>query len=84
MAKSYAPCLRDGLSQDMELRLFELSWRNGNVIGWVRDPIFWLTRPSTLTRKWLQIPESWRPTRGTREKSVLPQQLAATTWMYKR
>jgi len=58
-AKSYADCLRDGLSPDMELRVFELAWSNGNVTGWVREPIFWLTTPSTLTRKWLEIPASF-------------------------
>ena len=57
IAKSYEDCLRDGLSADLELRLFEVAWSNGKVSGWVHEPMFWLRAPSTLPRKWSQIRE---------------------------
>lgn len=57
VAKSYEDCIRDGLSADVELRLFEVAWSNGRVTHWVQEPMFWLPTPSELTRKWSQIQE---------------------------
>ena len=53
--KSYESCLRDGLSADRDLRLFEIAWSSGKVTTWVREPMFWLAAPSMLTRKWSHI-----------------------------
>lgn len=56
-ARSYEDCRLDGVSADPELRLFETNWCSGRVTGWVREPMFLLPQPSTLTRKWSRIPE---------------------------
>jgi hypothetical protein len=53
--KSYEDCLRDGLSADLDLRLFEVAWSSGKVTTWVREPMFWLPAPSVLTLKWSYI-----------------------------
>lgn len=57
VAKSYEDCIREGVSADVELRLFEVAWSNGRVAQWVQEPMFWLPTPSELTRKWSQIRE---------------------------
>jgi hypothetical protein len=56
-AKSYEECQSDGVSEDLEIRLFEVAWTNGRVAEWVREPVFLLPEPSVLTRKWAQVPE---------------------------
>jgi hypothetical protein len=57
LAKSYEDCRREGISADLELRLFEVSWQNGRVAAWVREAMFLLPEPSVLTRKWARLPE---------------------------
>lgn len=54
-AKSYEDCCRVGVSEDPELRLFELGWNHGTVTTWVHQPIFLLPRPSPLTLKWASV-----------------------------
>jgi hypothetical protein len=56
-AKSYEECRHDGVSADLELRLFEIGWSNGRATAWVREPMFFLPEPSALTRKWSQLLE---------------------------
>ena len=51
-AKSYEECRRDGVSEDLESRLFEVVLNNGRVTEWVREPMFLLPEHSVLTRKW--------------------------------
>lgn len=54
-AKSYDDCCRVGVSDDPELRLFELGWTHGSVTTWVCQPIFLLPRPYQLTLKWASV-----------------------------
>jgi hypothetical protein len=50
--KSARQCIDEGSSVDPELRMFEVG-RSG--LAWVRQPIFLLREPASVTRKWLQI-----------------------------
>jgi len=45
----------DGLSDDLELRLFETGWSGGKATHFVREPLFLLAEPSALIRKWAAI-----------------------------
>jgi len=44
----------DGISEDLELRLFEVGW-SGTSAYFVEEPLFLVTSPA-LIRKWAQIP----------------------------
>lgn len=54
-ATSHEDCLRRGVSDDLELRLFEVAWRDGVIIAWVEQPIFLLRAPGALTLKWASL-----------------------------
>jgi len=56
--KSARQCIDEGSSVDPELRMFEVG-RGG--LAWVRQPIFLLREPASLTRKWLQIQSPDQP-----------------------
>jgi hypothetical protein len=51
-AKSFEECMDEGVSADLELRLFEVEWTEGRVTQWVQEPMFLLSKPSELTLKW--------------------------------
>jgi hypothetical protein len=51
----------EGLSEDLELRLFETGWTGGKATHFVEEPLFLLDAPATLIRVWARIriePES--------------------------
>jgi hypothetical protein len=52
-----AECIDEGLSTDLELRLFETGWSGGKPICFVECPLFLLDDPAPLCRKWAQIPQ---------------------------
>jgi hypothetical protein len=52
---SAAECIEEGLGTDRELRLFETGWRGGKPICFVEHPLFLLSNPAPLCRKWAQI-----------------------------
>lgn len=45
----------EGLSADIELRLFETGWYGNDVVSFVQEPLFLLAAPAGLIRKWAQI-----------------------------
>jgi hypothetical protein len=47
----------EGLSEDIELRVFETGWSGGKPICFVEEPLFLLTAPAGLIRKWMQSME---------------------------
>jgi len=44
-----------GLGEDIEARLFECGWSDGKPTCFVEEPMFLLTAPASLIRKWSQI-----------------------------
>jgi len=53
---SAAECVEEGLSEDLELRIFETGWGGGKPICFVQHPLFLVPDPAPLCRKWAQIP----------------------------
>jgi hypothetical protein len=53
-------CIDDGLSEDVELRLFETGWSGNKAICFVEHPLFLLANPAPLCRKWAQCPRVTR------------------------
>ena len=49
-----------GVSDELELRLFETGWSGGKATHIVREPLFLLAEPSALIRKWAAIPQEAR------------------------
>jgi hypothetical protein len=45
----------EGLSADIELRLFETGWCGNDAVSFVQEPLFLLAAPAGLIRKWVQI-----------------------------
>jgi hypothetical protein len=56
--KSARQCIDEESNVDPELRMFEVG-RSGPA--WVRQPIFLLREPASLTRKWLQFQSTDQP-----------------------
>ena len=50
----------EGVSDDLELRLFETGWSGGRATHFVREPLFLLAEPSALIRKWAAVPQEAR------------------------
>ena len=50
---SAADLIDEGVSQDVDLRLFETGWSGNQAISFVEFPLFLITSP-TLIRKWAQ------------------------------
>ncbi|MDR6413056.1 hypothetical protein [Paraburkholderia terricola] len=48
---SYRDLVNSGISDDEELRVFEIAWRGVEITGWVERPLFLTTDP-TLVGKW--------------------------------
>lgn len=46
--------VNEGLSQDVEVRLFETGWYAGQAISFVQEPLFLVCAPA-LIHKWAQI-----------------------------
>jgi hypothetical protein len=46
--------IEEGLSEDIELRLFDTGWCGGEAISFVQEPLFLAGAPD-LIRKWAQI-----------------------------
>jgi hypothetical protein len=47
--------IEEGLSKDIELRLFETGWCGDEAVSFVEEPLFLLAAPAALIRKWTQI-----------------------------
>jgi hypothetical protein len=47
--------IEEGLSEDIELRLFETGWYDNEAVSFVQEPLFLLASPAALIRKWAQI-----------------------------
>lgn len=45
----------EGLSEDLDLRLFETGWSGGKATHFVSEPLFLLERPSDLIRIWAEL-----------------------------
>jgi hypothetical protein len=50
-------CIAEGLSADVELRLFETGWSGGKASCFVMHPLFLLDDPAPLIRMWASIPQ---------------------------
>jgi len=48
--------IKEGVSEDRELRLFEAARSGDKVTAFVREPLFLLREPAALIRKWASIP----------------------------
>ena len=55
-AYSARELIDEGLSEDIELRLFETAWGGGRAVCFVESPLFLVAAPA-LIRKWAQITE---------------------------
>ena len=47
----------EGVSEDIDLRLFETGWSGNRAICFVEEPLFLLAAPAALIRKWARVPE---------------------------
>jgi hypothetical protein len=45
----------EGMSPDLELRLFETGWSDGKAICFVEEPLFLVASPAALIRKWATL-----------------------------
>jgi hypothetical protein len=45
----------EGLSTDIELRLFETGWSGNEAVSFVTEPLFLLAAPAALIRVWASI-----------------------------
>ncbi len=45
----------EGLSEDIEARLFETGWCGNRAVCFVQEPLFLLAAPAALIRKWAQV-----------------------------
>ena len=48
-------CIEFGVSEDLDLRLFETRWNGGAVTAFVSHPVFLLAAHATLIRKWALV-----------------------------
>jgi hypothetical protein len=46
--------VHDGISDDLEARLFETGWGGGRVICWVQAPVFLVADPAPLIQAWVR------------------------------
>ena len=53
--KGAEECIEEGLSADLELRLFEIGWNGHEPIAFVEHPLFLLDECVALIRKWAAI-----------------------------
>jgi hypothetical protein len=51
---SAAELIEDGMSEDVELRLFETGWSGDRAVSFVEEPLFLVASPA-LIRKWATI-----------------------------
>jgi hypothetical protein len=51
---SFRELIDSGVSEDEDLRLFEVAWEGPNVSAWAEHPLF-LTDDSTLLGKWAEL-----------------------------
>jgi hypothetical protein len=51
---SFDEMIEIGVSEDRDLRVFELAWKDSSVSAWVGHPLF-LTDDSTLLGKWSEL-----------------------------
>ena len=51
---SFQELIDIGVSEDQDLRVFELAWKGAEVIAWVGPPLF-LTDDCTLLGKWAEL-----------------------------
>lgn len=51
---SYEELVDNGISEDPELRIFELSGRNHQVTGWIECPLF-VSTDQSLLGKWISL-----------------------------
>jgi hypothetical protein len=49
--------IKEGISEDREMRLFEVARSATRVTAFVREPLFLLQAPGALIRKWASIPQ---------------------------
>ena len=49
--------VEDGLGDDIEARLFECGWSDGVPTCFVEEPLFLLSKPAALIRKWVTLAE---------------------------
>ncbi len=47
--------IHDGLSDELEARLFEQGWSGDQVCSWVEAPVFLVRDPAPLIRAWVQV-----------------------------
>jgi hypothetical protein len=45
----------EGMSEDVEMRVFETGWSGGKPICFVEEPLFLVAAPAALIRRWAQI-----------------------------
>jgi hypothetical protein len=51
---SFRELLDSGVSEDEDLRIFEVAWEGPNVSAWAEHPLF-LTDDATLLGKWAEL-----------------------------
>ena len=47
--------IHDGMSDNIEARIFECGWGSGRVVTWVETPVFLVANPAPLLRAWAAI-----------------------------
>jgi hypothetical protein len=53
--QSAEECVEQGISDDVELRVFETGW-NGHAPTYVEEPLFLVAAPAALIRAWSRCP----------------------------
>ncbi len=58
--KSAQACIDEGVSEEHELRLFEIGWGADGIV-FVNEPLFLLAQPGRLVRLWARAQGMVRP-----------------------
>ena len=54
--QSAQECVEQGISDDVELRVFEIGW-NGRAPTYVKQPLFLIAAPAVLISAWSRCPQ---------------------------
>lgn len=54
---SKSELIAHGVSDDLDLRIFETGWRGNKVECWVEAPMFLVRAPEPYVRRWASLPK---------------------------
>jgi hypothetical protein len=56
--RSAAECIKQGVSEDEQIRIFETVWIGDDAVDFVEHPLFLVSDPAPLVRKWMETQAS--------------------------